>query len=128
MPPNPVFMHIKALGDSFALLKEDFAIHKSRSVHHNRVLHEKIKLLTIQNRDLSTCITHLEGVLYKSEMNGEGTSVDPNLGEGSTGDMLGSNEGNSMVWDTYQRELEKAERSAEAAESNMIKVSNSISL
>ena len=61
-------------------------------------------------------------------MNGEGTSVDLNLGEGGTGDTLGSNEGNSMVWDTHQRELEKAERSAEAAESNMIKVSNSISL
>ena len=102
MPPNPVFSQIKAPGDNFALLK-DFATHKNESEHHNKVLHEKIKLLTIQNRDLN--ITHLEGISYELKMNGEG----------GTGDMLGSNEGSSIGWETHQTVLEKAKRSAEAA-------------
>ena len=42
-------------------------------------------------------------------MNGDGgTSVDLNLGKGGTGDMLGSNEGNNIGWDTHQTELGKA--------------------
>ena len=62
-------------------------------------------------------------------MNGDGdTSVDLNLGKGGTGDMLGSNEGNSMGWETHQTEIRKAERSTKADELNMIKVSNLISL
>ena len=40
--------------------------------------------------------------------------------------MLGSNEGNSIVQDTCQTDLEKVERNAEAAKSSTIKVSNSI--
>ena len=61
-----IFLEVKC--GNVSCVKEDFAVHKSKSKHHNKVLHEKI---TIQNRDLSTCITHLEGILYKLEVNSD---------------------------------------------------------
>ena len=61
-----IFLEVKY--GNIPYVKEDFAVHKSKSKHHNKVFHEKI---TIQNRDLSTCITHPEGISYKLEMNSD---------------------------------------------------------
>ena len=93
---------------------------------------KKIRILTIANKDLSNRVANLEGVSYGLEQDGDGNvSLDPSLrgpreGTGATpgaDDVSGGSGENNMRGDMHQEEMEKAERSCEAADSTVIKVS-----
>ena len=127
-PSNPLVAQVKVLLDSFALLKEANEADKSMAECCVMVVvHEKIKLLTIANKELTACVASLEGILYEMEVNGdEDALVDPRLREGGVGDMVEGNEGNNQEGDACRGDLEKAQRTQQAADSNVIKVSNCI--
>jgi len=80
MAPSPLISQIKALGDSFSQLKEEYAAEKKEFERRDKVLYEKIKILTIANRDLSNRVANLEGVSYDLEEDADGdASLDPSL-------------------------------------------------
>jgi hypothetical protein len=133
MAPSPLISQIKALGDSFSQLKEEYAAEKKEFECRDKVLYEKIKILTIANRDLSNCVANLEGVSYDLEEDADGdASLDPSLRgpiDGTGGatpgadDASGGSGENNTRGDTHKEEMEKAEKSCEAADSTVIKVS-----
>jgi hypothetical protein len=132
MAPSPIISQIKALGDSFSQLKEEYEAEKKESERRDKVLYEKIRILTIANKDLSNRVANLEGVSYDLEQDGDGdVSLDPSLrgprestgGTPGADDASGGSGENNMRGDTHQEEMEKAEKSCEAADSTVIKVS-----
>ena len=124
---NPLVAQVKALSDGFALLKEANEADKSAAERHVKVLYEKIKLLTIANKELTARVASLEGISYEMEVDdNEDASVDPSLREGGAGDMVGGNGDINQGGDARRDDLEKAQRSQQAADSNVIKVSDCI--
>jgi hypothetical protein len=47
-PQSPIFAQLKALADSIAQMKEAYEADKTESEHCDKVLYEKIKLLTLE--------------------------------------------------------------------------------
>ena len=132
MAPSPLVSQIKALGDSFAQLKEEYAAEKKEFERRDKVLYEKIKILMIANRDLSNRVANLEGISYDLEDADGDASLDPSLRgptDGTGGAMPGADDAsggsgeNNTRGDTHKEEMEKAEKSCEAADSTVIKVS-----
>ena len=122
-PPSPILTQVQALVDSIAQMKEAYEADKNESERHDKVLYEKIKLLTLANKDLNTHVASLEGILYEMKLDDRDALLDPSLRGVGTGNVSGGNEENNVGGNTHREALEKAERSAEAAESNVIKVS-----
>jgi hypothetical protein len=132
--PNPHLAQVKALGDSFALLKDQFGVFKTNSEvlqkdseRRDKVLLEKIKVLTAEKKALKTRIEDLERVSYAQEVDDD-DDLGPNSREPSTlGPVRGSSEAGNEGQDGNE-EMVKVERSAEAADSNVIKVSAHLKL
>ena len=66
-PPSPILAQVKVLVDSIAQMKEAYEVDKNESERHDKVLYEKMKLLTLANKDLSTRVAMLQ-VLRKFHM------------------------------------------------------------
>lgn len=69
--PNPALAQIKALGDNFTKLQNDFDTFKGESEKRDKILLEKFKVLTSHNKALRARIDDLEEVSFDAEP-GEG--------------------------------------------------------
>lgn len=115
--PNPVITQIRALSDGNTKLQNDFEAYKVESDKKHKILFEKIKWLTLCNKDLQARINDLEDVCYEKE-GPEQTNRAELTSPGASGD-----EGETNAAVELSPELRSVERSAEAADSNVVKVS-----
>jgi hypothetical protein len=112
--PNPALAQIKALGDNFTKLQNDFDTFKGESEKRDKILLEKFKVLTSHNKALRARIDDLEEVSFDAEP-GEGIIEDVNGVDGE--------QGAREVEMELSEEVKDAERSQEAADSMVVKVS-----
>ena len=69
---------------------------KNESEHHDKVLYEKIKLLTLANKDLNTHVASLEGILYEMKLDDRDALLDLSLRGVGTGNVSGGNGENNI--------------------------------
>ena len=95
-PPSPILTQVKALINSVAQMKEAYEVDKNESEHHDKVLYEKIKLLTLANKDLNTHVASLEGILYEMKLDDRDALLDPSMRGVGTGNVSGGDEENNI--------------------------------
>jgi len=117
--PNPALAQIKALGDNFTKLQNDFDTFKGESEKRDKILLEKFKVLTSHNKALRARIDDLEEVSFDTEP-GEG---DVDVIETPDANGVDGEHGARDVEIELSDEVKDAERSQEAADSTVVKVS-----
>src|ERR1700676_314103 len=65
--PNPALSQIKALGDNFTKLQNDFDTFKEESGKRDKILLEKFRVLTSHNKALRARLDDLEEVCFDTE-------------------------------------------------------------
>ena len=113
--PNPALAQIKALGDNFTRLQNDFDTFKEESGKRDKILLEKFRVLTSHNKALRARLDDLEEVCFDTEPGGGHASMPVNADEEQSA---------PEVEIELSEELKDAEWSQEAAESTVVKVSN----
>jgi hypothetical protein len=113
--PNPALAQIKALGDNFTRLQNDFDTFKEESGKRDKILLEKFRVLTSHNKALRARLDDLEEVCFDTELGGGHASMPVNADEEQSA---------PEVEIELSEEVKDAERSQEAAESTVVKVSN----
>ena len=113
--PNPALAQIKALGDNFTRLQNDFDTFKEESGKRDKILLEKFRVLTSHNKALRARLDDLEEACFDTEPGGGHASMPVNADEEQSA---------PEVEIELSEELKDEEWSQEAAESTVVKVSN----
>jgi hypothetical protein len=117
--PNPALVQIKALGDNFTKLQNDFDTFKEESGKWDKFLLEKFRVLTSQNKALWTQLDDLEEVCFDMEP-GDGYVSTMPANAGPDEEQTAP-----VVKIVLSEEVKKdAEWSQEAADSTVVKVSD----
>jgi len=116
--PNPALAQIKALGDNFTKLQNDFDTFKEESGKRDKILFEKFKVLTSHNKALRARLDDLEEVCFDTEPGGGYVTTTP------ANARPDEEQGAPELETELSEEAKDAERRQEAADSTVVKVSN----
>jgi hypothetical protein len=116
--PNSALAQIKALGDNFTKLQNDFDTFKEESWKRDKILFEKFRVLTSHNKALRARLDDLEEVCFDTEP-GDGYVTTKPANAGPV-----EEQGAPELEIELSEEAKDAERSQEATDSTVVKVSN----